>query len=101
MTQSARTASTREIDSPSTATRIEKTAVTLNDARYSSLRNRSSKFSNQTYCVLAPKASCTKTDWYSACDAGRKKKISVIAICGAISAYGSQRDSKRARFSIG
>ena len=31
----------------------------------------------------------------------QKKKTSVIASCGAISAYGSQRDSKRARFSIG
>src|SRR5436190_23664839 len=88
------------MQSPSAATRIEKTVVTLNDARYSSLRNKSWKFSNQTNCVLEPNASWTKNDWYIACDAGQKKKISVTAICGATSAYGNQRDWKRARFSM-
>jgi hypothetical protein len=48
--------------------------------------------------VFVPKASCTSSDWKSACVAGRKKKTIVIASCGAISAYGSQRERKRARF---
>src|SRR5436190_15854644 len=52
ITRSARTARRSEIDRPSTATATESTAVTRNDARYSSLRNRSWKLSNHTNCVL-------------------------------------------------
>jgi hypothetical protein len=37
---------------------------------------------------------------HSAWAAGQKKKISTIAICGAISTQGSQRCLKRTRFSI-
>jgi hypothetical protein len=53
-----------------------------------------------TNSLLVPNASSSSTDWITACSAGQKKKTMVIAICGATSAYGSQRESKRTRFSM-
>ena len=45
-------------------------------------------------------ASCSRNEYQTACAAGQKKKTSVIAICGASSAYGSHAERKTTRFSI-
>ena len=57
--------------SPIAVTATEKTAVTLNEFRYSSSANSVWKFSRPTNSRLPPNASWMKTDWNSACDAGQ------------------------------
>src|SRR2546425_1268431 len=61
-------------------------AVTLNDSRYSRLRKRSVKLSNQTKVLDCPNGSCTRKEYQTACAAGQKKNTTVTAICGATSA---------------
>src|SRR5436190_22822901 len=93
-------ASSSEITIPDPATATLKSAVILKDSRYSVFLNRSLKLSNQTKVLTFPNASCTRNEYHTACAAGQKKKITVTAICGASSAYGSHFESKTTRFSI-
>jgi hypothetical protein len=68
---------------PDPATSTLKIAVTLKDSRYSALRKRSLKLSNQTNWLDWPNGSCTRNEYQTACAAGQKKKMTVMAICGA------------------
>src|SRR5678816_1084951 len=86
---------------PQPATRTLKTAVVRNDCRYCGLANSASKFCRPTNSLLRPNASCSWNEYHAAWPAGTKKKTTVIAICGASSAYGSQAERKTTRFSTG
>src|SRR3546814_8799572 len=58
------------------------------------------KLARPTNSEDRPKASCNCMDCHMAWPAGRKKKISVTAICGASSRYGRVLCRKTTRFSM-
>src|SRR5436190_3047535 len=94
-------ASSNAMAMPQPATSTLNTAVVRNDCRYCGLANSASKFCRPTNSLLRPKASCSWNEYHAACAAGRKKNTTVIAICGASRAYGSQAERKTTRFSTG
>src|SRR3990167_6546356 len=100
MMRSAKIASISDRLIPLTATRIEKKAVVLNEAKYPGSSKSALKLSKPTHSFEKPKVSCIWNDCTSAWPAGQKKKTLMMASRGARSTHGSHAERKRTRFSM-
>src|SRR3989344_1609334 len=100
MMRSAKIARNSDSVMPLTATRIEKKAVVLNDARQPGSWNRSRKLSKPTHSFENPKESCIWNDCTRAWPAGQKKKTLMMASWGARSTHGSHAERNKTRFSM-